>query len=249
VTFLLFQAASFLSAFLLFAIQPAIAKALLPAFGGTTVVWGTCVVTFQGLLFAGYLLSHGILQRMHARRYGWIHLGLFLLALACFRPFGLIEADAGSVPIFEIVRILAIHVGLPFLLLSFSTPLLQQWLTTLPIAERSNPYRLFSASNLGSILALLAYPFLIEPRLTLMQQSRVWWIGLGVLALLLGLLQWRSGSLSMAASPVRRHRRAMQGREFCAVFVLSAGGTALLKKDDKREEIERKRNEPKKRRG
>ncbi len=155
-------AAIFLSAFLLFQVQPLAGKELLPWFGGSAAVWSACLLFFQAVLFLGYLYAHLIGTRLAPRRQGIVHLGLLALALA-FLP---IAAGAAwkppdqSLPVPRILAFLAATLGLPYFLLSANGPLLQRWYT---LRSPGAPWRLYALSNAGSLLGLLSYPILVEP--------------------------------------------------------------------------------------
>lgn len=183
----------FLSALLLFLVQPVIAKVLLPWFGGGASVWAVCLVFFQSALFLGYLYSHWSVSRLRPARQAQVHGGLIgasLLALF-FLNYRWTFQDAGD-PAFRILTLLVLMVGLPYFTLSATGPLLQAWLALRgqsDDAEKAGkapavrPYRLYALSNAGSLLALLGYPFLIEPYLTLRQQLAVWtvcYLGFGI---------------------------------------------------------------------
>jgi hypothetical protein len=151
----------FLSAFLLFQVQPLISKAILPWFGGSPSVWTTCMIFFQSLLVAGYAYAHGLNRSPNRWRNFAIH-SILLVAAAFLLPV---------VP--KVDWKLAATVGLPYLMLASSGPLLQSWFSQL-FPNRS-PYRLYALSNAGSLLALLTYPWLVETNLSLQQQG--WWWG------------------------------------------------------------------------
>src|SRR5512145_536153 len=161
---LLYAATIFASAFLLFLVQPVIAKQILPWFGGSSAVWTTCVFFFQFILLAGYAYAHALVRYLPARPQLIVHVGLLvasLLALpivadAAWKPTG--AEDPGL----RILGLLLATVGLPYFLLSTTSPLVQAW-----YARRvASPYRLFALSNLASLLALLSYPVLLEPLIT-----------------------------------------------------------------------------------
>jgi hypothetical protein len=166
-------AAIFLSAFLLFQIQPLAGKELLPWFGGSAAVWSACLLFFQAVLFLGYLYAHLIGTRLAPRRQGLVHLALLAIAL-CFLP---IAAGAAwkppdqSLPVPRILAFLAATLGLPYFLLSANGPLLQRWYT---LRAPGAPWRLYALSNVGSLLGLLSYPFLVEPLLSLGTQRLLW---------------------------------------------------------------------------
>jgi hypothetical protein len=178
----LYAATIFLSAFLLFQVQPLIGRYLLPWFGGTPSVWTTCLLFFQAVLFAGYLYAHG-LSKLAPGRQRRLHAAFLLAAGALLAlsavvfgtplaPPGLLRPDGSGVPALRVLGLLAATVGLPYLLLSSTGPLLQAWAARLPEPERV--WRLFALSNLGSLLALLAYPFAVEPALSLRAQAWSW---------------------------------------------------------------------------
>jgi len=173
----LFIAAVFLSAFLLFQVQPVIARTILPWYGGSPAVWTTCLLFFQVGLLAGYAYAHGLVTFLRERRglQAGLHGGLLLLAFlvlpvtppADWKPDG---TEPGQVS--GIVRLLAFTVGFPYLLLSASGPLLQHWFAE-SFPGRS-PYRLYAVSNLGSLLGLVTYPFVFEPVFTVKRQTELW---------------------------------------------------------------------------
>ncbi len=183
----LFVAASFLSAFLLFLIQPMIGKMILPRFGGVPAVWNTCQVFFQFALLAGYGYAHLSVVRLGVRNQVMVHAGLLLLPLLAL-PIAL-PAGAGwsgeGTPIPVLLALLAVAVGLPFFVVSTTAPLLQRWYAETGEASAGDPYFLYAASNLGSLAALLGYPLAVEPNFTLAEQGRLWAAGFGLLAVLL----------------------------------------------------------------
>lgn len=170
-----------------------IAKMILPWFGGTSAVWSTCMLFFQLVLLIGYLYAHW-LHEMPARRQMAIHCVLLVASLTVLpiRPGDSWKPTGAGNPSFLILGLLAVSIGLPYLILSTTSPLLQAWYMR---RSGSVPYRLFALSNLASMIALLSYPFLVEPNLTVRHQSLSWSTGYGVFALLCGLAAWRaSGS-------------------------------------------------------
>ncbi|MCC6858810.1 MAG: fused MFS/spermidine synthase [Bryobacterales bacterium] len=159
----LYGCAVFLSAFLLFQVQPAIAHAILPWFGGSAAVWTTCLLFFQTVLLLGYLYSHALISRVPARRQPLAHgilLAASLLALPV-KPDPGWAPQAAELPVLRILGLLGTAVGLPYFILSATSPLLQAWYARQGRARL--PYRFFSVSNAASLLGLLAYPFLAEP--------------------------------------------------------------------------------------
>ncbi|HXZ27054.1 MAG TPA: fused MFS/spermidine synthase [Terriglobales bacterium] len=179
----IFGATVFLGAFLLFQVQPILGKYLLPWFGGTPAVWTTCLLFFQVLLLAGYAYGHALAGVRSARAQLGVHGALLagsvvvLAVMAARWPSPILPGAAwkpapGGHPTWEIVRLLAVSIGLPFFLLATTAPLVQSWYArTEP--ERS-PYRLYALSNAGSLLGLASYPFVVEPALALGVQGRTW---------------------------------------------------------------------------
>src|SRR5262245_57994042 len=179
----LFCLTLFVSAFLLFLVQPMVGRMLLPLLGGTPGVWNTCMVFFQAALLAGYAYAHAGPALLGVRGHAALHLALlaaalFLLpvALAC-EP----GPPADGSPIAWLLGRLVAGVGLPFFLAAASAPLLQKWLASTRHPSAGDPYFLYAASNLGSLLALVAYPLLIEPAWPLAEQSAAWAVGYCVL--------------------------------------------------------------------
>ncbi|MCB1202988.1 MAG: fused MFS/spermidine synthase [Verrucomicrobiae bacterium] len=173
----LFVAAIFLSAFLLFQVQPLIARYILPWYGGSPGVWTVCLLFFQVGLLGGYAYAHGLVSWLREKRKVQAGIHFALLGLAFFvlpiTPDPSWKPDGtGSSPTMGIVGLLASTVGLPYLLLSASGPLLQHWFAEAHPGR--SPYRLYSVSNLGSLLGLLTYPFLFEPLLDVNRQTRIW---------------------------------------------------------------------------
>jgi spermidine synthase len=205
----LFGATSFLSAFLLFLIQPMYAKMLLPLLGGSPSVWKTALVFYQGALLLGYLWAHAS-ARFGVRRHSVIHVALFALAFVVL-PFGAARLGSPPVegsPIPWMLATMAVGVGLPFFVVSAGAPLLQKWFSQTGHARSGDPYFLYVASNLGSMLALLSYPVIFEPLYTLGEQSLGWSIGFGALALTMAGCAWvaRRGVAPSAAAAVAEER-------------------------------------------
>lgn len=201
---LLFGVTIFVSSALLFSIQPMIAKMLLPLLGGTPAVWNTCMLFFQAALLCGYayalLVSRWPLKRQLIAQ-------LILLCLAFISlPIGLSSYWVNSVPPTDnpslwLLLCLAASVGLPFFIVSSNSPLLQKWFSRTSTESARDPYFLYSASNAGSLLALLAYPVLMEPFFTLRAQGRLWTAAYALLVLLIGLnalVLWRSRGAAVA---------------------------------------------------
>jgi hypothetical protein len=194
-----------LGAFLLFQVELLIGKAILPWFGGAPAVWTTCLLFFQAVLLGGYAWAHALVGGTKAHRQSFLHgalLGACVAVLAVhlvtwgspllpgvgWRPNGQENPSAA------ILVLLAITVGLPFLALSATAPLLQSWFVrTFP---RRSPYRLYALSNLGSLIGLLAYPFIVEPAVSLHVQAWVWAIGFALFVLACGVCVVRAGRLA-----------------------------------------------------
>jgi spermidine synthase len=179
----LFSLTLFLSAGLLFLLEPMIAKMILPRLGGTPAVWNTCMMFFQTVLLAGYGYAHLSCRKAGVNRQIVIH--LTLLAAACLvLPIALpgqLMPDAEGSPIGYILLLLLISVGLPFFVLSATSILLQTWFADTGHPSARDPYFLYSASNLGSMIALIGYPTLIEPYFRLADQGRAWTGGYALL--------------------------------------------------------------------
>jgi hypothetical protein len=183
-----FTATTFLSALLLFSVQPMFAKMVLPILGGSPSAWAVAMVFFQGALLAGYCYAHILIRTTRPRYGGIIHLGLSALALTALPiaiPAGFGEPPPGD-PSFWQLGLFAAGVGLPFLAVSANAPLLQAWFATSGHPHARDPYFLYAASNLGSLIALLAYPFVLEPAFGVTALSRIWAAGfVALLALIL----------------------------------------------------------------
>lgn len=180
-----------LAAFLLFLVQPIVARQLLPWFGGSSAVWAACLVFFQNALLAGYLYSDLSLRRVSPRRGALVHMGLLAASLAAL-PIGLHGPSHASTlaPALRIILTLAFGIGLPFLVLATTGPLLQGWLAR----ERPDAqlHRLYALSNGASLLSLVAYPAWIERRLGAQAQSLAWSAGYGLFVVFACLAAWRS---------------------------------------------------------
>ncbi len=174
-----FAVSIFASALLLFLIEPMIAKMVLPLAGGTSAVWTTSVLFFQAVLLAGYGYSHWLAVKLRRRFQVALH-GALLIAPLPLLPIHLIPGwapPAGQSPVGWLLLALAVAVGLPFLVLSTTSPLLQHWFSRSGHPHASDPYFLYQASNLGSALGLLSYPFVLEPLAGLHTQAQLWEAG------------------------------------------------------------------------
>jgi hypothetical protein len=176
----------FASAFLLFVCQPMAGKMLLPYLGGAASVWTTCVLFFQFMLLVGYVYAHVLARVTDVRKQILLH-ALVLLGPLAFLPITFRTATSAAVPEHPLLQVLALlfaSAAVPFFVVSTTAPLVQNWLSRTAHSGSEDPYFLYSASNAGSLLALLAYPFFIEPRIGVSGQSRLWFAGyVGLLAL------------------------------------------------------------------
>lgn len=183
----------FLSAFLLFEVQPVIAKIILPWFGGTSAVWSTCMLFFQLVLLLGYLYAHWLHTRLAPRRQALVHMAVLFLSLAALPilPAAHWKTGAGQ-PSFRILALLTATVGMPYFLLSSTSPLLQAWYAR--SHKEGMPYRLFALSNFASMLALLSYPLLVEPNLPNRVQAYGWSVGYTLFVAVCAVTAWISAS-------------------------------------------------------
>ena len=194
----LFSVTLFLSAGLVFLIQPMFAKFILPLFGSTPAVWNASMLFFQTTLLAGYLYAHESTRRLGVRRQAALHIGVMLVPLLVL-PIGVPDdwlPPVDSNPVYSLLGLLAVAVGLPFFVVSTMAPLLQRWLAATDHPAAADPYFLYHASNLGSVLGLLAYPLALEPSLRLADQGRVWsaaYVLLICLVVACAAVVWRSG--------------------------------------------------------
>lgn len=174
----------FVGAFLLFQVQPIIARFILPWFGGTTDVWTTCMLYFQTMLLAGYAYAHASATWLRPRAQAVVHLALIgaALALLPIAPSDAWQPADASQPVLRILTILLACTGLPFFVLAATSPLMQSWFAR--TRQGRSPYRFYAVSNAGSLLALVSYPFLVEPLLGRIDQSWVWSAGVGLFAVL-----------------------------------------------------------------
>src|SRR6185503_8894776 len=183
----LFAATLFASALLLFAVQPMFTKMVLPMLGGAPSVWSVAMVFFQAALLIGYAYAHLLARTLTVGQGALVHLGV-LAAAALTLPIGIahgFEAPPSAGIGLWLVGLFAASIGLPFVALSASAPMLQSWFAASGHPQARNPYVLYAASNLGSFAALLAYPLVIESVLTLRAQAWMWSVGFAGLALLI----------------------------------------------------------------
>lgn len=188
----IFAITLFISAFLLFLVQPMIGKLILPKLGGTPQVWNTCMVFFQSVLLLGYAYTHSVSTKLKLRQQLMVHGGLLVIPIILVVAFPFYQTvkdwdpPAGSNPIPETLMLLAWVVGIPFFVVSTSAPLLQRWFAYSGDPAAKDPYFLYGASNLGSLLSLLFYPALIEPWTELKVQTDIWLFGYIALAACIG---------------------------------------------------------------
>ena len=220
---MIYAATIFLSSFLLFLVQPLIARLILPWFGGSAAVWTTCMLFFQVVLLAGYAYAHWVSSR---RLYRVMHSALLLAAVLTlpiapaesWKPLGTEE------PVSHILLLLAVAVGLPYFLLASTSPLLQAWYAR--ARPHGDPYRLFAVSNLASLAALIGYPFAVEPVLTASQQVSIWSWLFAAFALLCAVVAWLTPAAAEKAEAVEEAEEKRQ--PVWLWLALAATGSALL---------------------
>ncbi len=194
---LLFALTMFVSATLLFLVQPMIGKMVLPLLGGTPAVWNTCMVFYQALLLGGYYYAHKSTTGLETTAQTKLHAGVLLSALGVLIVAAVLTSSSSPIPIvkslspqgddypfFGVIVLLTVAIGLPFFVVSTSAPLLQKWFADTGHPSSKDPYFLYAASNFGSLLALVAYPALVEPNLLVIHQAWLWAIGYGILVVL-----------------------------------------------------------------
>src|SRR6267154_3962093 len=236
----LFPATVFLSAFLLFLIEPLFAKLILPRFGGAAAVWAACLVFFQCALLLGYMYADVATRRLSPLRQAQLHIALLVLALLFLpiTPRFLQLYRAGGDPASSILLLLTVSIGLPFVLLSATSPLAQVWYSRMN--GQREPYHLFALSNLASLLALLSYPLLIEPHIAAHRQATLWSVLFVIFVLLCAAAAWfaRTGGLPLsraqssqnetAAAPTLRERLLWLGLAACSSMLLLSSTNKLL---------------------
>ena len=211
----------FLSAFLLFLVQPMLAKSILPWLGGSASVWTTCLLFFQTALLLGYCYAHGLRRWLPPGIQPVLHVGLLVTSLLLLPPIPQRLNWAASHPVIGILAILLAVIGLPYLLLSSTTALVQSWQS-----HATSPYPLFAVSNSGALLALYAYPLVMEPLLTARQQQWIWAAAYLAYAILYGFLA--SGARS-AQPPVEEEKTEPIGWQTCLLwFALAMCASTLL---------------------
>ena len=182
----LFASALLLNALLIFWVQPLFAKMVLPLLGGSPSVWTTCMLFFQAALLAGYAYGHAGIQALGIRRHALVHSVIVWLPLL-WLPIGVDQSTAAAAgePIAWLLQTMGSSVGLPFVVLASTAPLLQRWYSSLGHRSAADPYWLYSASNVGSFAALLAFPILFEPMIPLGRQTAIWKVAYAIVAALL----------------------------------------------------------------
>ena len=217
----LFGVTLFVSATLLFLVQPMVGKMILPLLGGTPAVWNTCMVFFQALLLAGYYYAHKTSTGLPTGRQVRVHAVVLLVTVGALAvgaamidnhsPVPIVKSLApqgSNLPFFGVILLLAAAIGLPFFTVSTTAPLLQKWFSETGHPSAKDPYFLYAASNFGSLLALVAYPFVVEPNLRLVEQAWVWAVGFIVLVVLIVVC----GRAVLNAPPPRAPRRKRSTR-------------------------------------
>lgn len=238
----LYAVTIFLSAFLLFQVQPLIAKIILPWFGGSAAVWSAAMLFFQVSLLAGYAYAHFLIAKMKPARQWQVHGGLLLVSLALLPilPKDSWKPTAVGDPTLRILLLLAATIGLPYFLLSSTSPLLQAW-----YVRRTGsrvPYKLFALSNFGSLLGLISFPFFVEPNLTSHQQAWAWSAVFAVFVVVCAGVGWmsretpatiRAGAISeaepaAATAPITEDPPLGDWRELLLWVCLAACASVLL---------------------
>jgi len=227
---MIYAATIFLSSFLLFLVQPLIARLILPWFGGSAAVWTTCMLFFQALLLAGYAYAHLLEKKLAPGRLQPLIHTLLLAAAVAMLPISPSEAwkPAGDdEPISRILLLLGASVGLPYFLVASTSPLLQAWFSRARPGE--NPYRLFAVSNLASLIALVGYPFVVEPFLAAGEQVRLWSWGFAAFALLCAAVAWRTPRAQLVTETQGEKAAAsVASSQVLLWLALSATGSVLL---------------------
>jgi len=231
---LLYAGTIFLSAFLLFLVQPVIAKQVLPWFGGAGSVWAICLVFFQTMLLFGYAYADWTTRKLTPRTQAVLHAVLLAVSLlllpiipdAQWKP----GADTDTSPAWLILGLLGVTIGMQYFLLSSTSPLVQAWYWRR--YQRGVPYRLFALSNFASLLALLSYPFLVEPLLPLAAQSVSWSAGYAVFAVVCAVTAvvtaWRSAPPASGPAASQGSDRAPSWGERSLWVALAATGSCVL---------------------
>ena len=222
-----------LSAALLFVVQPMFSKMILPLLGGTSQVWNTAMVFFQLTLLAGYAYAHGTTRFLGVRPQAMLHIALlvlFIFVLPIAIPEGW-EPPRDKDPTFWQLSLMLVSIGGPFFVLSGSAPMFQRWFAQTDHPDADNPYFLYGASNLGSMSALLAYPVIVEPLLSLNMQSLSWAIGYGLLAAmtcLCAFLVWPHASAPKKQAKTTKKREKITWSRRLLWLALAAVPSSLM---------------------
>ena len=225
-----FAATLFCSALMLFSVQPMFAKMALPALGGTPAVWAVSMCFFQTALLAGYCYAHALNRILDTKTAALVHFGVLTItsiALPIGLPATLAEPPAGDAYLW-LLGVLTLGVGLPFFAVSASAPLLQAWFSKTGHKDAADPYFLYGASNLGSLIALLAYPLIVEPVFGLKTQSVIWSGGFVVLALLIAACATLMLMRQAAAGDAANEQAATTAQPAAAPLTLSQRATWVL---------------------
>jgi SAM-dependent methyltransferase len=231
---LLYALTTVVSAFLLFQVQPIIAKIILPWFGGSAAVWTVCLLFFQMVLLLGYTYAHAVVRYLEPQLQKFLHAGLLAMSVVAILKFPIYPAAwlkpaGGADPTAGILGLLALTVGLPYFMLSTTGPLLQAWYAREHRGQM--PYRLYALSNAGSMFALLSYPVLFEPQFGTHRQASMWSITYGVFVLLCGFTALRSGTEDAAVAAVDAEAPAAARptvRQYALWLLLPACASLLL---------------------
>jgi len=217
-----------LSSLLLFLVQPLIARLILPWFGGSAAVWTTCMLFFQSLLLAGYAYAHASSAKLAPRTQSLVHIALLAAAAATLpiAPGERWKPDGDEEPVTAILLLLGAAVGLPYLLLSATSPLVQAWFAR--ARPGGNPYRLFALSNVASLAALVGYPVLVEPYLSNGQQVEGWSWLFGAFALACAVLALRSAVPAPAAAAAAPEAPPPRRGDVLHWLALSTTGSVVL---------------------
>ena len=224
-----YAATIFLSSFLLFLVQPLIARQILPWFGGTAAVWTTCMLFFQVVLLAGYGYAHATNAKLAPRAQALLHTVLLVASLLLLPiiPAEMWKPTGSEEPISRILILLTVTVGLPYLLLAATSPLLQAWFARM--RPGVDPYRLFAVSNLASLLALVGYPFLVEPVFGSVAQAVGWSWLYAAFAVLCASMAWLSAKPAAERQAETEEQVPGPGRsDYVLWLVLSAAGSVML---------------------
>lgn len=219
----------FLSAFLLFQVQPVMARMILPWFGGSSAVWAVCLLFFQVTLLAGYAYAHWLHGRLQRHTQTAVHAALLAASLFVLPVIPAAEwrPSPGTFnPSFRILGMLAATVGMPYFLLSTTSPLVQAWYSR--TEQQAAPYRLFALSNLAALAALALYPFAVEPYVPVHAQAVAWSWGYGVFAFLCAGTAWHSNRMAACKPTEQRTAAAEPGTASYVMWISLAGCSSIL---------------------